>query len=189
MLTKHLAQVRRRYSYRFLFMPGTIGSITWLSLNRERTVAIRHGLALTRVGDCGHVTYKRSRQGDALIDRAMTHVLKHSGQPYDIQDFSPCGYDERQYCSPVFNLPVGCLMRTPHGKFPEYHSSADNLELMRPASLADSFAKCLSAFYVLENSRSYLNQNPQCEPQLSKRGLYRSMGSHRDEKLQGTAML
>src|SRR5207237_919722 len=97
MLTKHLAQVRRRYSYRFLFMPGTIGSITWLSLNRERTVAIRHGLALTRVGDCGHVTYKRSRQGDALTDRAMIHVLKHSGQPYDIQDFSPCGYDERQY--------------------------------------------------------------------------------------------
>ena len=132
-LAKHLAQVPLRYSYRFLFIPGTIGSITWLSLNEKSAGAIRHGLVLTCVGDRGHVTYKKSRRGDALIDRAMAHVLKHSGQTYDIHTFSPYGYDERQYCSPGFNLPVGCFMRTPHGKFPEYHSSADNLELMQPA--------------------------------------------------------
>jgi len=119
----------------------------------------------------------------------MAQILKHSGQAYDLLDFSPYGYDERQYCSPAFDLPVGCFMRTPHGKFPEYHSSADNLELMQPASLADSFAKCLSAFYLLENDRSYVNQNPRCEPQLGRRGLYRAMGGHRDEKLQETAML
>jgi len=188
-LAKYLAQVPLHYSYRFLFIPGTIGSITWLSRNEDCVGAIRHGLVLTCVGDRGHVSYKKSRRGDAGIDRAVALVLKHSGQAYDIHEFSPYGYDERQYCSPGFNLPVGCFMRTPHGKFPEYHSSADNLELMQPASLADSLAKCLAAFYVLENDRIYLNQNPRCEPQLGKRGLYRDMGGQRDEKLQETAML
>jgi aminopeptidase-like protein len=188
-LAKHLAQVPLHYSYRFLFIPGTIGSITWLSLNEGRASAIRHGLVLTCVGDGGHVNYKKSRQGNAVVDRAVTQVLKDSGHAYDIHQFSPYGYDERQYCSPGFNLPVGCFMRTPHGKFPEYHSSADNLELVQPASLADSLAKCLAAFYILENDRIYLNQNPRCEPQLGKRGLYRAMGGHRDEKLQETAML
>jgi aminopeptidase-like protein len=119
----------------------------------------------------------------------VAHVLKHSGRRYDIESFSPLGYDERQYCSPGFNLPVGCLMRTPHGKFPEYHSSADNLELMDPASLAHSLMTCLSVFYVLENNRWCCNQNAKCEPQLGRRGLYRAMGGNRDEKLQETAML
>ena len=80
-------------------------------------------------------------------------------------------------------------MRTPYGKFPEYHSSADNLELMDPASLAHSLMTCLSVFFVLENNRWYCNQNPKCEPQLGRRGLYRTMGGNRDEKLQETAML
>jgi aminopeptidase-like protein len=188
-LAKYLGQAQLRYSYRFLFIPGTIGAITWLSQNEDHINAIQHGLVLTCVGDRGHITYKRSRRGDAEIDRAVAHVLKHSGQRYDIEDFSPHGYDERQYCSPGFNLPVGCFMRTPHGKFPEYHSSADNLELMDPASLAHSLVTCLSVFYVLENNRCYCNQNPKCEPQLGRRGLYRTMGGNRDEKLQETAML
>jgi aminopeptidase-like protein len=188
-LAKYLREAQLRYSYRFLFIPGTIGAITWLSQNEDHVKAIQHGLVLTCVGDRGHITYKKSRRGNAEIDRAVAHVLKHSGRSYDIEDFSPYGYDERQYCSPGFNLPVGCLMRTPHGKFPEYHSSADNLELMDPASLAHSLVTCLSVFYVLENNRCYCNQNPKCEPQLGRRGLYRAMGGNRDEKLQETAML
>ena len=188
-LAKHLAGAQRRYSYRFLFIPGTIGSITWLSRNEDHVQAIRHGLVLTCVGDCGHINYKKSRQGSTEIDRAMIKVLKHSGRPFEIHNFSPYGYDERQYCSPGFNLPVGCLMRTPHGKFPEYHSSADNLELMDPASLADSLLTCLAVFRVLEGNHRYLNLNPKCEPHLGRRGLYRVMGGHRDEKLQETAML
>ena len=124
-LAKHLSSATPRYSYRFLFIPGTIGSITWLSLNEERGRAIKHGLVLTCVGDRGGLAYKTSRRGDAEIDRAASHVLKHSGQQHEIQEFSPYGYDERQYCSPGFNLAVGCLMRTPHGRFPEYHTSAD----------------------------------------------------------------
>jgi aminopeptidase-like protein len=188
-LAKYLGEAQLRYSYRFLFIPGTIGAITWLSQNEDHLKAIQHGLVLTCVGDRGHITYKKSRRADAEIDRAMVHVLKHSGRGYDIENFSPYGYDERQYCSPGFNLPVGCLMRTPHGRFPEYHSSADNLELIDPASLAHSLMTCLSVFYVLENNRWYWNQNPKCEPQLGRRGLYRAMGGNRDEKLQETAML
>jgi len=188
-LAKYLGEAELRYSYRFLFIPGTIGAITWLSQNEDHVNAVRHGLVLTCVGDQGHITYKKSRRGDAEIDRAMAHVLKNSGCRYDIENFSPHGYDERQYCSPGFNLPVGCFMRTPHGKFPEYHSSADNLELMDPTSLAHSLTTCLSVFYVLENNRSYCNQNPKCEPQLGRRGLYREMGGNRDTKLQETAML
>ena len=178
-----------RYSYRFLFIPGTIGSITWLCRNEASLAKIKHGLVLTCVGDAGKTTYKRSRQGNAEIDRAFTHVLQHSGMEYDLIDFFPYGYDERQYCSPAFNLPVGCFMRTPHGRFSEYHTSADNLAFVQPTSLADSFAKCLAGLYVLENNRCYLNQNPKCEPQLGKRGLYRAIGGHSDARLHELAML
>jgi len=188
-LAKYLGEAELRYSYRFLFIPGTIGAITWLSQNEYHVNAVQHGLVLTCVGDRGHITYKKSRRGDAQIDRAMMHVLENSGRRYDIENFSPYGYDERQYCSPGFNLPVGCFMRTPHGRFPEYHSSADNLELMDPASLAHSLTTCLSVFYVLENNRSYCSQNPKCEPQLGRRGLYREIGGNRDAKRQETAML
>ncbi len=175
-LARHLTGAALRYSYRFLFIPGTIGSITWLSLNEERVSEIRHGLVLTCVGDRGGLTYKRSRRGDTEVDRAVQHVLEHSGERHEILAFSPYGYDERQYCSPAFNLAVGCLMRTPHGKFPEYHTSADNLDLVDPAKLADTVAKCLAIFSVLENNRAYLNRNPKCEPQLGRRGLYSAMG-------------
>jgi aminopeptidase-like protein len=132
------------------------------------------------VGDRGKTTYKKSRQGDAEVDKAVAHVLKHSGQDYEIMDFFPYGYDERQYCSPGFNLPVGCLMRTPHGQYPQYHTSADDLDFVSPESLADSFRKYLAVLQVLENNRTYVNLNPKCEPQLGKRGLYRLMGGDRD---------
>jgi aminopeptidase-like protein len=188
-LAKCLADAQPRYSYRFLFIPGTIGSITWLSRNQDRVGNIRHGLVITCVGDCGRITYKKSRRGNAAVDRAMMYVLKHSGQAYEIQEFSPYGYDERQYCSPGLDLPVGCLMRTPHGNYPEYHSSADNLELMDSASLASTLLTCLSLVYLLENNKLYLNQNPNCEPQLGRRGLYRAIGGTRDEKLEEMAML
>ena len=175
-LAKHLSQVPLRYSYRFLFIPGTIGSITWLSLNEERARAIAHGLVLTCIGDRGNFTYKKSRRGNAEIDLAVEHILKHSGRDYATVNFSPYGYDERQYCSPGFNLAVGCLMRSHHGQFPEYHTSADNPDFVDPASLADSFATILSVFDLLEHNRSYVNLNPKCEPQLGKRGLYSVMG-------------
>ena len=179
-LARHLSTQPRRYSYRFLFIPGTIGSITWLSRNEDKTHRIKHGLVAACVGDPGKSTYKKSRQGDAEIDKAVTHVLKHSGQDYEIMDFSPYGYDERQYNSPGFNLPVGSLMRTPNSRYPEYHTSADDLDFVSAESLKDSYQKYLSVIQVLENNRTYINLNPKCEPQLGKRGLYRLMGGDRD---------
>jgi aminopeptidase-like protein len=172
-LAKYLSQLSLGYSYRFLFIPSTIGSISWLSLNESRVSNIKHGLVIACVGDSGRLTYKKTRRGDAEIDRVMLHALKHSGHDYNVLDFSPYGYDERQFCSPGFDLPVGCFMRTPHGCFPEYHTSADNLDFVYPAHLADSLCQCLSAISVLENNKTYLNQNPKGEPQLGKRGLYR----------------
>jgi aminopeptidase-like protein len=188
-LAKSLTPLSLRYSYRFLFIPGTIGSITWLSLNEEQASSIKHGLVLASVGDAGRSTYKKSRRGDAEIDRAVAHVLKHSGQEYEIIDFFPYGYDERQFCSPGFDLPVGCLMRTPHGRYPEYHTSADNLDFIQPTYLADSFSKCLSILDVLENNKTYVNQNPKCEPQLGRRGLYTSVGGQTGSRRSELAML
>src|SRR5438093_8019107 len=164
---------RRRYSYRFLFVPATIGSIAWLAANGPNLGRIKHGLVVACVGDAGRPTYKRTRRGNADVDRAVLHVLKNSGRDHEIVDFVPYGYDERQYCSPGFDLPVGCLSRTPNGRFPEYHTSADNLEFVRPECLAESYSTCLAVFDVLENNRVYLNQNPKGEPHLGSRGLYR----------------
>jgi aminopeptidase-like protein len=188
-LAKRLTDQPQHYSYRFLFIPGTIGSITWLCLNESRIPRIKHGLVLACLGDPGKMTYKRTRQNTAEIDRVAAYVLQASGDDHDLVDFSPYGYDERQFCSPAFNLPVGCLMRTPHGEFPEYHTSADNLSLVQDRHLVDSFLKCLSIIRVLEQNKTYMNLNPKCEPQLGKRGLYRSVGGTSDSRQSEMAML
>jgi aminopeptidase-like protein len=172
-LAKFLSQVSLRYSYRFLFIPSTIGSIAWLSQNEHQLWKIKHGLVVAGVGDRGKLTYKRTRAGDAEIDRAVLHILKNSGQDFRVLDFYPYGYDERQFCSPGFNLPVGCFSRTPHGHYPEYHTSADNLDFVRPQYLADTLLQSLAVITVLENNNTYVNQNPKGEPQLGRRGLYR----------------
>lgn len=188
-IAKMIQPLPRRYSYRFLFLPATIGSITWLSRNESRVSAVRHGLVLANLGDDGYSTYKRSRRGNAEIDQAVLHILQHSGTNYDVMDFSPYGYDERQYCSPGFNLPVGCLMRTPHGRFPQYHTSADNLEFVHPFALADSLQKALATFFILEHNERYINLNPKCEPQLGTRGLYHALGGQTAEDQSELAML
>ncbi len=178
-----------RYTYRFLFIPGTIGSITWLARNEARAERIKHGLVITCVGDGGRFTYKKSRRGNAEIDRAVTHVLKYSGAAWTVQEFFPYGYDERQYCSPGFDLPVGCLMRSLHGSFPEYHTSADNLDFVRPEYLEESLARYLDVVEVLEHNRTYVNLNPRCEPQLGKRGLYQAIGGDSEAAKKQLAML
>ncbi|NUT12448.1 MAG: DUF4910 domain-containing protein, partial [Nonomuraea sp.] len=175
------------YTYRFIFAPGTIGAITWLALNRERTDRIRHGLTLACAGDAGTITYKRSRRGDAEIDQVFAHVLKD--RPHTLLDFSPYGYDERQYCSPGFNLPVGSLTRTPYGSYPEYHTSADNPDFVRPEAMEDTLETLWSAVRVLEGNRRYQNLSPYGEPQLGARGLYGSLGGRSDTKQAQLAML
>jgi aminopeptidase-like protein len=188
-LGKHLRTLSTKYSYRFLFTPGTIGSITWLSLNEAQASRIKHGLVLACVGDAGKTTYKKSRRRNAEIDRAVVQVLKDAGEPYEVLDFSPYGYDERQFCSPGFNLPVGCFMRTPHGQFPQYHTSADDLQFVKGEYLADSFSKCLSTISILEDNTKYMNQNSKCEPQLGRRGLYGAIGGQPSGRVRELAML
>jgi aminopeptidase-like protein len=173
-LAKYLRRMTLRYSYRFLWGPGTIGSLSWLSNNESRLNRIAHGLVLSCAGDPGGPTYKRSRQGEAEIDQAASNVVQAAGGA--VLPFEPWGGDERQFCSPGFNLPVGAFSRTPADKFPGYHSSGDNLDLVRRESLADSFRLVLEIVDVLETNGRFLNRNPKGEPQLGKRGLYRRVG-------------
>lgn len=186
LLGRYLARRQHRFSYRLLFAPVTIGAIAWLAQNEESLAKIEHGLVVTLVGDEGAPTYKRSRRGDAAVDRAFSHVLGASGR---VRDFSPYGYDERQFCSPGFDLPVGCLMRTPHGEFPQYHTSADDLGFVKPASLEDSLAILLRGLDVLESDRRLQNQNPKGEPQLGRRGVYRALADRDDGDAQEMALL
>ena len=164
------------FSVRLLFIPGTIGSITWLARNPGAPARIFAGLTLTCLGDAGGFTYKRSRRGDARIDRVVARRLRQSGRAHTLRPFHPYGYDERQFGSPGFNLPVGCLMRTPHGEFPEYHTSADSLTLLRPESLADAVALLREVVHALDTEEVLVNQSPFGEPQLGKRGLYNAPG-------------
>jgi aminopeptidase-like protein len=188
-LAAELAKIEHRYTYRFLLIPGTIGSITWLARNEDRVGRIRHGLVLSCLGDGGGPTYKASRRGDAAVDRAAAHVLSAHFPAPRLEPFSPYGYDERQFCSPGFDLPVGLLERSKYGEFPEYHTSADNLDFISPARLEESFQMIVRILDVLENDRRYESRNPKCEPQLGKRGLYQAIGGDRDAARKQMAML
>jgi len=188
-LARHLQGRRTRYGYRIVFGPGTIGSLVWLSRNEDRVFRIDHGLVVSCVGDSGGPTYKRSRRGNAFIDRAMAHVLKHAGHEDSMQDFSPYGYDERQFCSPGFNLPVGLFQRSAFGTFPEYHTSADNLDFIHPDRLADSFRIIAEVIDIIEGNWIPLNLSPKGEPQLGRRGLYAAMGGDKSSGLNAMALL
>lgn len=173
-LARILAGFSPRYTYRFVFLPGTIGSITWLSRNEEAARRVAHGLVIASVGDHGRLTYKRTRDGKAEIDRAVAHVLTHSGEEYQILDFFPWGGDERQYCSPGFDLPVGSLGRTIYPPFREFHTSADDLSFVSPEMLTRSLRRYLEVFEVLEANRTCISMSPYGEPELGRRGLYGS---------------
>jgi aminopeptidase-like protein len=177
-LAMRRSEVIGRLGYRFLFLPATIGAITWLAQNEGMLDRIEHGLVLTCLGDDGPFHYKQSRRG-ATIDRAVVHILKHSGEPHEVMPFSPYGYDERQFCSPGFDLPVGCLMRGVQGTFPEYHTSADNLDFVKPEALDRSYALLEMLLELLDRNCFYQRVDGRGEPQLGRRGLYRAIaGQH-----------
>lgn len=200
-LAKQMMQKKLNYSYRFLFIPETIGAITWLNINENKTFHIKQGLVATCLGDCGNSTYKKTKNGNTIIDKIVLDVLKESSSPYNVIDFFPFGSDERQFSSPGFNLNIGSLMRTPYGQFDEYHTSDDNLNFIKPTFLQDSFEKYskIVEFLELENTIDekkinnssnffdhsthpgirYVSLNPKCEPQLGKRGLYRMIGGQK----------
>lgn len=171
-----------KYSYRIIFIPETIGAVVWLSRNEDKLAMIKHGLVMTCVGDGGAMTYKRTRRGNCEIDDAAQIMLRDSGDPYEVHDFDPAsGSDERQFCSPGFNLPIGSLVRTPYGRYPEYHTSADDCDLVRPEFLEDSFKKYTELLWILEQNAVYQGANPKCEPQLGKRGLFRALGGQKTQ--------
>jgi aminopeptidase-like protein len=173
-LARTLREQPLRHTFRLLWGPGTLGPLCWLARNVERLDRVAHGLVVSCVGDRGPLRYKRSRRGAAGIDRAAAYVLGH--EPGSIvADWQPSGGDERQYCSPGFDLPVGTLSRTPHGLFPEYHSSADDLDLVTAESLGASFRAALEVIDVVERNGRYRNLSPYGEPQLGRRGLYQSV--------------
>ncbi|MGJ5177627.1 DUF4910 domain-containing protein [Bradyrhizobium oligotrophicum] len=176
-----MRQARRpgRLGYRFLFLPATIGALAWLDRNEQHLDRIEHGLALTCLGDPSGFHYKQSRKG-AAIDRAVAHVLKHAGHPHQILPFSPYGYDERQFCSPGFDLPVGCLMRGVHGTFLEYHTSADNLDFVKPHCLDQSYAVIEEVLDLLDRDVVHERVDGRGEPQLGRRGLYRAIAGQRE---------
>ena len=177
------AQPDLRFTYRLLWGGGTIGPLCWLARNRDDLDRVRHGMVVSCVGDPGPFTYKRSRRGSAEIDQAAAHVLHRRGEENLVVDWVPWGGDERQFCSPGFDLPFGAFSRTPADRFPEYHSSADNLDFVRPEPLGESIATLVDILDILESNASYRNRSPYGEPQLGKRGLYRGVGGGSTEEL------
>lgn len=188
-LAELLQKIERRLSYRIVFAPGTIGAISWLAQHEAETSKIAYGLVLACLGDPGPLSYKKSRRSDAAIDQAVTYMLSRVGGPFNLYNFRPYGYDERQYCSPGFNLPVGCLMRSRPGFFPEYHTNADNPDFVRPECLADSLSRLIEVLEVLEGNSICENLKPKCEPQLGKRGLYGAIGGRTETKSLEMALL
>lgn len=179
-LAASMTSMQTRYSYRFVFAPGTIGSLVWLSRNEHRLHNIAHGLVLSCIGDGGGPNYKRSRRHDAIIDRIAACICcGDDRKPLTLSDFSPYGYDERQFCSPGFNLPVGLLQRSAFGTFPQYHTSADNLDFIRPEHLASSFHMVRQIIEALEGNWTPLSNSPKGEPQLSRHGLFPTIGGHK----------
>jgi aminopeptidase-like protein len=175
-LARELVGTAPRLTWRFVFGPGTIGSLAWLSRNEARLPGVVGGLVIGLLGDSGPLTYKRSRRGASATDRAAEHVLASEHAAAQVVDFEPYGYDERQFCSPGFDLPVGRLTRSPNSAYPEYHTSADDLSLLRPEKLAESIQVLARLIAVIDANRVPINLCPKGEPRLGKRGLYATMG-------------
>ncbi len=188
-LARYLLTRRNRFSYRFVFIPGTIGSITWLAKNQSKLKNIRGGLVASLLGDAGDFTYKKSRRGTSEMDFVVQYVFTKLGVPFKLQNFIPYGYDERQFCAPAFNLPIGNLTRSQFGTYPEYHTSGDNLQLIRPEYLEGALEVYREVVHTFEHNVFYKNLYPQGEPQLGKRGLYEAIGGNSEAKQLQMAML
>lgn len=177
-LAAFLRDRETHFTYRFVFAPATIGSIAWLALNESRLGRIRHGLVLAMLGDRLPLRYKASRAGNYPVDKAARHVLHTEFPGGGEVPYSPWGFDERQFATLGINLPVGRLTRALPGELPEEHTSADNFDLMSADSLGESWLACLRIMDVLERDRRFVNLQPKGEPQLGRRGLYKSTGGY-----------
>lgn len=163
---------KRRYTYRIIFIPETIGSITYLSQNLEHLKKqVIAGFNISCVGDNRTFSYVASRYGNTLADKVAKNVLRFYYPEYKEYSFLKRGSDERQYNAPGVDLPVCAICRSKYGEYPEYHTSKDNLDFISPEGLAGAFEVYKQCITVLENNYKY-KINVLCEPQLGKRGLY-----------------
>jgi aminopeptidase-like protein len=175
LLVKWREKETLRHTVRLLLAPATIGSIAWLAANEECLARTRAGVVVSCAGDRGPLTLKHSRRGDTTVDRAATLVVDERGGSE--RPFVPWGTDERQFCSPGFDLPVIALTRTPHGEFPEHHTSADDLSLLDPRALAESVSSLAAIIDVVDCDRRFVNLMPKGEPRLGERGLYPTLSA------------
>jgi len=189
-LYERISEMRNlHYTYRFVVQPETIGSIAYLSKRgdwlKEKLDA---GFVITCVGDAGLFTYKSSRRGNALCDRVAKLILRDIGE-HRLEAFAPFGSDERQYCSPGFNLPVGSLMRTMYGRFPEYHTSLDDKLFISFDAMTKALEAYLKIVSALEGNWVWKTNFPFCEPQLGKRGLYPTLGAQKQRERKVEALM
>jgi aminopeptidase-like protein len=176
LLARDLGDEPPRLTWRIVFGPGTIGSLCWLARNEDVLPRLKGGLVVGLLGDPGPLTYKRSRRGATATDRIMEMILRTEAPGSRLMDFEPYGYDERQFCSPGFDLPVGRLTRSPNGAYAQYHTSADDLSLVEPEAIAQSLRVLAAAVSMIDYNRLPLNLRPKGEPRLGKRGLYGAVG-------------
>ena len=189
-LYRRLKQIKnRRLTYRFLFVPETIGTIAYLSKFGSRLVRdVVAGYVATCAGTSEPFTYKRSRQGISLADRAAAYVLKRYTNSPLFLDFSPRGSDERQYCSPGFDLPVGVIARSIFGQYSEYHTSLDNLDFISAEAIKETVSVYFSLLMLLDKNNIYERTEPFCEPNLGKRGLYPTEGAQKKSEFVNALM-
>jgi len=205
LLAKHLTKFNSEFSIRFLFIPETIGAITWIHQNQNNLDRIKHGIVATSLGSKEKITFKKTRQNNTVLDQIVPKILKTKCKSYEISDFFPWGSDERQFCSPFFNLPVSSIFRSIYtSSTPEYHNSMDNLDFIDNSSMKESFLIFLSIISELDKQKMsnnqpltnqknklknkkyeekntmkkqfYKNLKPKCEPHLTKYGLYHQLG-------------
>jgi aminopeptidase-like protein len=189
LLAGMLSGTEHRLTYRFVFAPGTIGALAWLARHEHELEHVVGGLVVACVGDPTPLVYKRSRRGDSHLDGIATHVLHHRGHDDEAIPFSPYGNDERQYCSPGFDLPVGAITRAGHDRSERHHTSADDVASISGHALADTVAACVQMFGILEDDAVVVSLNPNGEPQLGRRGLYRTFGGRSEQAALESALL
>jgi len=205
MLAKFFKKIPLNHSVRFLFIPETIGAVTWLSLNEKNLHKIKHGLNISDIGNKGDLIYKKSRRGNAKVDIVVPEILNKTRTRSKIVKFFPYGSDERQFCSPGLNLPVGHLMREFYDTSVNgvqksgYHTSGDDFSIISQESLQEAFNICVKIIFELDNSQMmeqddteskdvsdsntrfrddeyFYNLRPKCEPQLGKYNIYDEIG-------------
>lgn len=180
---KIAALPRRKYTYRFVFIPETIGAINYLfDHGKYLKETVHAGYVITCIGNDAPFVYKRSKHQTSLADRAAEHVLAHQPEGHQVIEFAVGGSDERQYCSPGFNLPVGSITRSMYQTYPEYHTSLDNKDFISFSAMERSIEVYFQIVQTLEWNECYVNTQPYCEPQLGKRGLYHQLGGQPDRK-------